>query len=428
MLAGDASLSDLQRREAELRCAPLWHLVTPAYSASARSWTRCPSHRCDACRSLTIHPSLCSVLNERLDQQKEQIVRDASSAVKQQEQTLEQLSSAAVGGSWRKAPHDAPVTQAAGSSRPRSARQELVAAEGRSDSDALVRALNMEDDISGGLDDPLDDDVLDGIGTESAAAAPAAVGGARAAAPGAPRWASSAGPLEGEPAAAAVSVEAAAEEVESGSRAADGMGSAAELRYAQAKLTVANEEIAKLRAQLAAKSAELAEVHASSKEHQQQGAKLARAEKAGKAALERERATVAEQKARLQALEKELASARQEGEEASRSQKMSNSEQRSKDVRLHRALEELEKHRAMLRELREDREGAGQGARAEAQKLAAENARLKKRQGELLLAFKKQMKLIDVLKRQKLHVEAAQLLSFTEAQLSQTLELGEQLA
>lgn len=61
-----------------------------------------------------------------------------------------------------------------------------------------------------------------------------------------------------------------------------------------------------------------------------------------------------------------------------------------------RALEELEKHRAMLRELREDREGLGQGARAEAQKLMAENARLKKRQSELMLAFKKQMKLIDV--------------------------------
>lgn len=50
----------------------------------------------------------------------------------------------------------------------------------------------------------------------------------------------------------------------------------------------------------------------------------------------------------------------------------------------------------MLRDLREDREGSGQGARAEAARLLAENARLKKRQSELLLAFKKQMKLIDV--------------------------------
>ncbi len=46
------------------------------------------------------------------------------------------------------------------------------------------------------------------------------------------------------------------------------------------------------------------------------------------------------------------------------------------------------------------------------------------RQGELLGAFKKQLKLIDILKRQKMHIEAARLLSFTEDEFMKAIDGG----
>ena len=69
------------------------------------------------------------------------------------------------------------------------------------------------------------------------------------------------------------------------------------------------------------------------------------------------------------------------------------------EAKLNRALEEIEKYKLALREAKINETGKSEGIRRDLDKLADENKRLERQRNELLQAFKKQMKLIDVLKR-----------------------------
>lgn len=61
------------------------------------------------------------------------------------------------------------------------------------------------------------------------------------------------------------------------------------------------------------------------------------------------------------------------------------------------------------------------------EKVVQENRKLEKQRNELLQAFKKQLKLIDILKRQKTHLEAAKMLNFTEEEFIKALDLAEKI-
>lgn len=83
-------------------------------------------------------------------------------------------------------------------------------------------------------------------------------------------------------------------------------------------------------------------------------------------------------------------------------------------MRLARAVEESEKLKSAFAREKERARDAADEARKEKERLDGAVRRLERQKVELLAAFRKQLKLIDILKRQKIHMEAARLLAFTE--------------
>ena len=76
----------------------------------------------------------------------------------------------------------------------------------------------------------------------------------------------------------------------------------------------------------------------------------------------------------------------------------------------------------MLAEARDAGKGGDASVRRERDELRGEARRLERQKTELVAAFKKQMKLVDVLKKQKIHLEAARAVQFTEEEFMRVLE------
>jgi hypothetical protein len=98
----------------------------------------------------------------------------------------------------------------------------------------------------------------------------------------------------------------------------------------------------------------------------------------------------------------------------------------AKEARLNRALQENEKLKNLLAKASSQVKESSESYKSRFDSLFIENQRLIKQKSDLLLAYKKQGQLIDVLKKQKMHLESVGLLGFTEEEFVKLLSSKEE--
>lgn len=129
--------------------------------------------------------------------------------------------------------------------------------------------------------------------------------------------------------------------------------------------------------------------------------------------------TKADLESRIQELQKEM-------DLANRERKNAIADGNAKEARLNRALQENEKLKNLLAKASSQVKESSESYKSRFDSLFIENQRLIKQKSDLLLAYKKQGQLIDVLKKQKMHLESVGLLGFTEEEFVKLLSSKEE--
>ena len=129
-----------------------------------------------------------------------------------------------------------------------------------------------------------------------------------------------------------------------------------------------------------------------------------------------------DKKAQNKILETDLVNLRKDYESIERMEKKSGQTQNTLELRLDRAVEEIEKYKNLL-SVERAKTSENSGTDKESfNNITNENKVLQKQKSELINAYKKQMKLIDVLRKQKLHLEASRMLNFTQEEFMKVLD------
>lgn len=202
------------------------------------------------------------------------------------------------------------------------------------------------------------------------------------------------------------------------------IGTEAQIRFLKAKLRVMQQELDNVVCECNKKEAEIQDLKSQVKNFEEDCVRQQRTINLQQSQAEKYKTLFEEANKKYDGLQQQLSSVERELENKRRLQKQAATTQSATEVRLNRALEEAEKYKLELSKLRQNNKDIVSEEHKKIEALKSENRKLEKQKGELMIGFKKQLKLIDVLKRQKMHIEAAKMLSFTEEEFMKALDWG----
>ncbi|XP_054498101.2 testis-expressed protein 9 isoform X4 [Agelaius phoeniceus] len=207
-------------------------------------------------------------------------------------------------------------------------------------------------------------------------------------------------------------------------RVGNEMGAEAQIRFLKAKLRVMQEDLVNIVFECRKKDDENQNLGTRLKDTEEENSRLQRTTSLQQSQIEKYKMLSQEANKKTERLQQEVTALEKELEGLKRAQKQAAATQSATEVRLNRALEEVEKYKVELNKLKQSNKDVANQELKMIEELKAENKKLQKQKGELITGFKKQLKLIDILKRQKMHIEAAKMLSFTEEEFMKALEWG----
>ncbi|CAH8455967.1 unnamed protein product [Schistosoma turkestanicum] len=204
---------------------------------------------------------------------------------------------------------------------------------------------------------------------------------------------------------------------------AEGLSLKAQNRYLKAKVRVLLEENQKLNSQMTHQNDEIVRMKNRIQELEEERNRLHRVTSAHSTQLEKMKKSLGETRIHCNELETEKTNYKKDYDSIKRSSDQQAVEIKSLTTRLNRAIEESDRYKADLDKVRSSTRESVESMRRNIENIMAENKRLEKQKSELISAFKKQMKLIDILRRQKMLVEASKCLHITEEEFMKALDL-----